>query len=71
MHDRAHIAASALAMLTIATFWASTLVTELFLTEAAVITLKTSLPWGFLVLIPAMATAGIPATRWPVDAGAG
>ena len=56
---RAHITASILAMLTIATFWTSTLITELFLTQAAVITLKTNLPWGFAVLIPALATAGI------------
>jgi hypothetical protein len=56
---RAHVAASVLAMVTIAIFWTSTLIAELFLTQAAVIALKTSLPWGFLVLIPAMATAGI------------
>ena len=56
---RLHIAASALALLTIACFWTSTVLTEIFLGRAAVVALKTSLPWGFLVLIPALAAAGI------------
>ena len=60
---RTHILASSLALITICTFWLSTVITELFLSHAAVIALKTALPWGFLVLIPAMATAGITGNR--------
>lgn len=56
---RLHILAASLALATICTFWLSTVITELFLPHAAVIGLKTALPWGFLVLIPAMAAAGI------------
>jgi hypothetical protein len=56
---RIHVSASILALLTIAGFWTSTVITELFLGEASVVALKTTLPWGFLLLIPAMAVAGI------------
>ena len=47
-----------IALLTIATFWLSTVISELFLSEAAVVAVKTTLPWGFLLLIPALAAAG-------------
>jgi hypothetical protein len=56
---RLHVAASALALLTIALFWTSTVLAEMVLGQAAVIALKTTLPWGFLILVPALATAGI------------
>ena len=53
-----HPVAGALAMLTIAAFWLSTALTELLASQAAVITVKTAIPWGFLVLIPALLAAG-------------
>jgi len=53
-----HPIAGILALLTIATFWASTALTELFASQAAVIAVKTTIPWGFLLLIPALAAAG-------------
>jgi hypothetical protein len=53
-----HPAAGAVAILTIATFWLSTALAELFASEAVVTTVKTAIPWGFLVLIPALLAAG-------------
>jgi hypothetical protein len=53
-----HPVAGGLALLTIVTFWLSTALSELFASEATVIAVKTAIPWGFLVLIPALAAAG-------------
>jgi hypothetical protein len=54
-----HPLAGTLALLTIAAFWLSTAFSELFASEATVISVKTAIPWGFLLLIPAlMATGG-------------
>ena len=53
-----HPVAGVLAMLTIATFWLSTALTELFASHAVVTAVKTTIPWGFLLLIPALALAG-------------
>ena len=53
-----HPVAGAVALLTITTFWLSTVLSELFASEAAVIAVKTAIPWGFLLLIPALAAAG-------------
>jgi Na+/H+ antiporter NhaA len=53
-----HPLAGALALLTIATFWLSTAFAELFASEATVTIVKTAIPWGFLVLIPALMAAG-------------
>lgn len=53
-----HPLAGSLALLTMATFWLSTLVSELFASQAVVASVKTTLPWGFLLLIPAMAALG-------------
>jgi hypothetical protein len=53
-----HPLAGVLALLTIATFWLSTALSELFASQATVAAVKTAIPWGFLVLIPAMAAAG-------------
>lgn len=53
-----HPLAGALAILTIATFWLSTVLSELFASQAAVTAVKTAIPWGFLMLIPALAAAG-------------
>lgn len=53
-----HPVAGLIAILTIATFWLSTAISELFLSEAAVVAVKTAIPWGFLILIPALAATG-------------
>jgi hypothetical protein len=53
-----HPVASVLAILTIATFWLSTALSELFASQELVIAVKTAIPWGFLLLVPALAAAG-------------
>jgi hypothetical protein len=53
-----HPIAGATALLTIITFWTSTVLSELFASEAVVIAVKTTIPWGFFLLIPALAAAG-------------
>jgi len=53
-----HPIAGAVAIATIATFWLSTALSELFGSHALVTSVKTAIPWGFLLLIPALATAG-------------
>jgi len=53
-----HPLAGALALLTIATFWLATAVSELFASQAVVTSVKTAIPWGFLLLIPSLAAAG-------------
>ena len=52
-----HPVAGALALLTIATFWLSTALSELFASPATVLVVKTAIPW-VLLLIPALAAAG-------------
>jgi hypothetical protein len=53
-----HPVAGAVAIITIATFWFSTALTELFATQATVALVKTTIPWGFLLLVPALMAAG-------------
>lgn len=53
-----HKISGGLAALMIATFWLSTILSELILGQQAVVTVKTLIPYGFLILVPAMATAG-------------
>ena len=53
-----HPVAGAVAILTIATFWLSTALSELFASQAIITAVKTAIPWGFLLLIPALAAAG-------------
>jgi hypothetical protein len=53
-----HPVAGTLALLTIGTFWLSTALSELLASEATVTAVKTAIPWGFLLLIPALAAAG-------------
>jgi hypothetical protein len=53
-----HPVAGALAFLIIATFWVSTVLSELLASQAIVTSVKTAIPWGFLLLIPALAAAG-------------
>lgn len=53
-----HRIAALAAALTIVTFWLSTIIAEAFLPVEAVIRVKTLIPWGFVILIPALALAG-------------
>jgi len=53
-----HPVAGALALVTIATFWLSTALTELFASQTVVTLVKATIPWGFLLLIPALMAAG-------------
>lgn len=54
----AHPVAGALAIATIGTFWVSTVLSELFASHSVVAAVKTAIPWGFVLLIPALAVAG-------------
>lgn len=54
-----HPIAGGIALLTIFTFWMSTILSELFGSTAAIVVVKTLIPWGFVILIPALMTAGI------------
>jgi hypothetical protein len=53
-----HPVAGAVALLTIATFWLSTVISELSGSATFVTAVKTAIPWGFLWLIPALAATG-------------
>ncbi len=53
-----HPVAGGVAFLTIATFWLSTVISELSGSQALIASVKTTIPWGFLLLIPALAAAG-------------
>jgi len=53
-----HPVAGVVAILTIATFWLSTALSELFASREVIVAVKSAIPWGFLVLIPALAVAG-------------
>lgn len=53
-----HPIAGTIALLTIATFWIATVFSELFGSSATVATVKTSIAWGFLLLVPAVALTG-------------
>lgn len=53
-----HPLAGALALAMIASFWLATVLSELFAPTAMVVAVKTAIPWGFLVLIPALAATG-------------
>jgi hypothetical protein len=58
MLNRIHPLAGILALLTILTFWMATVLSETFGETATVIAVKTAIPWGFLILIPALAATG-------------
>ena len=58
MNKIIHPVAGAVAILTIATFWFSTASSELFASRSVVIAVKTTIPWGLLILVPALIAAG-------------
>ncbi|MCK0165824.1 hypothetical protein [Marinobacter sp. S6332] len=53
-----HPVAGAVALVTVTIFWLSTALSELFASEATVVVVKTAIPWGFLLLVPALAAVG-------------
>ncbi len=53
-----HPVAGVTAMLTIAGFWLSTVCAELWGDAAIIAAVKTAIPWGFLLLVPALAATG-------------
>ncbi|MHC5654231.1 hypothetical protein [Stappia sp. ICDLI1TA098] len=53
-----HPIAGAVALLTILCFWISTALSEAFAGEQAVTTVKTLVPYGFFILVPALVAAG-------------
>ena len=55
---RIHRAAALLAFAVILTFWISTVTVELFGSADSVAAVKRAIPWGMLVLVPALATTG-------------
>lgn len=63
MLERIHPLSGALAFLTILTFWVSTVMSESFGAEATITAVKLSIPWGFLILVPALAITGFTGLR--------
>ena len=64
-----HPVAGGLALLTIAIFWLSTVLGELFGSVSTIVAIKSAIPWGFLLLIPALAATGGRASTCPGDDG--
>ncbi len=58
MLRRIHPVAGIIAFLTILTFWSSTVVAELFGSVETITFVKQAIPWGFLMLVPALAITG-------------
>ncbi|ETA51794.1 hypothetical protein [Ponticoccus alexandrii] len=50
-----HPIAGGIATLLIASFWISTVITELLGNAAQIAAVKTAIPWGFLLLVPSLA----------------
>lgn len=63
-----HGVAGALALALVVTFWIATAVSETLLGPGAVVWVKTTIPFGFGLLIPVIAIAGITGTRLGGDA---
>lgn len=53
-----HPIAGAIALFMILGFWLSTAISEVFAGAGTVTTVKTLIPWGFIILIPALMAAG-------------
>ncbi len=58
MLRRLHPIAGLVAFLTILTFWTSTVASELSGSAAMIAAVKQAIPWGFLLLVPALAVTG-------------
>ncbi|MFZ1468228.1 MAG: hypothetical protein WAT09_04530 [Paracoccaceae bacterium] len=53
-----HPIAGAIALLMILSFWLSTALSEVLAGPALITTVKTLIPWGFIILIPALMAVG-------------
>ncbi|WP_329610448.1 hypothetical protein [Jiella pelagia] len=60
-----HAVAGAIALATISPFWLSTVAVELSGWQAGIIGVKTTIPYGFIVLIPALIATGGSGGSWP------
>ena len=58
-----HPLAGTLALLTILIFWFSTVLSELFATQPTITMIKALIPWGFLVLVPALMLTSLSGRR--------
>jgi len=58
MLKRIHPVAGIIGFLTILTFWTSTVLSELSGSVQAISAVKQAIPWGFLILVPALIIAG-------------
>ena len=58
-----HPVAGGLALALIIAFWLSTVLAEMLAGPALVTLVKTSIPWGFLLLVPLLALAGFSGFR--------
>lgn len=58
-----HRIAGAVALLTISTFMLATLWSEVMGTPAQVIAVKSAIPWGFFLLVPALMITGLSGNR--------
>ena len=58
MNSKAHAFAGAIALLTIFTFWSTTIASKLFGSTDQIIMVKSNILWGMLILVPAMAGVG-------------
>jgi hypothetical protein len=58
MKRNIHVVAGVLAFLFIATFWTSTVVSELFLDHSAVTSVKVAITYAFIAFVPCMAITG-------------
>lgn len=58
-----HPVAGTLALAIILAFWLSTALTEISGSSEAIRTVKLAIPWGFLVLAPALAVTGFSGFR--------
>ena len=59
MLKRLHPIAGIIATMMILSFWVSTVVVELSGSLAAITAVKQAIPWGFFILIPALAFTGV------------
>lgn len=60
---RAHLVAGLVAFATILTFWISTVLVELFGSSGDVAAVKQAIPWGLIILVPALAITGLSGFR--------
>jgi hypothetical protein len=58
MQKKIHPIAGIIGLVTILSFWLSTVTCELFGSISAITAVKQAIPWGFLLLVPALAITG-------------